>query len=150
VEMSEKIEEFSFRVGEGQGRRGRFFLVFFFFFFFFGTASPTSRYSRFCAAAVVAAIRRRDVALKRFHVAVHFVGIVPSIEMVIYTAGRRTRSILAPLGLAAGELRQGPDCSESFPQIWLFRASRAVIAVVRPSPTLSGIGRITSSRASTA
>jgi urea transport system permease protein len=69
-----------------------------------------------------------------------FVGIVPSIEMVIYTAVGGRMSIF---GAVWGSLLVNfakTSLSESFPQLWLFGLGALFIAVVLAFPNgLSGI-----------
>ena len=69
-----------------------------------------------------------------------FVGIVPSIEMVIYTAVGGRMSIF---GAVCGSLLVNfakTSLSESFPQLWLFGLGGLFIAVVLAFPNgLSGI-----------
>jgi urea transport system permease protein len=69
-----------------------------------------------------------------------FVGIVPSIEMVIYTAVGGRMSIF---GAVWGSLLVNfakTSLSESFPQLWLFGLGGLFIAVVLAFPNgLSGI-----------
>ena len=71
-----------------------------------------------------------------------FVGIVPSIEMVIYTAVGGRMSIF---GAVYGTLLVNfakTSLSESFPQLWLFGLGGLFIAVVIAFPDgLSGIWR---------
>jgi urea transport system permease protein len=71
-----------------------------------------------------------------------FVGIVPSIEMVIYTAVGGRMSIF---GAIYGTLLVNfakTSLSESFPQLWLFGLGALFIAVVLAFPDgLSGIWR---------
>ena len=59
-----------------------------------------------------------------------FVGIVPSIEMVIYSAGGGRLSI--PGGVYGTLLANfaKTSLSESFPELWLFELGGLVIAVV--------------------
>jgi urea transport system permease protein len=78
-----------------------------------------------------------------------FVGIVPSIEMVIYTAVGGRLSIL---GAVYGTLLVNfakTSLSESFPELWLFGLGALFIAVVLAFPNgLAGIWATTCSRAS--
>ena len=69
-----------------------------------------------------------------------FVGIVPSIEMVIYTAvGGRTSIIGAIYGTILVNFAK-TSLSESFPQLWLFGLGALFIAVVLAFPNgLAGI-----------
>jgi urea transport system permease protein len=65
-----------------------------------------------------------------------FVGIVPSIEMVIFCRRRRA-AVAARRGLrrAPGELGARRVFSERFPELWLFAMGGLFIAVVMPSRT---------------
>jgi urea transport system permease protein len=69
-----------------------------------------------------------------------FVGIVPSIEMVIYTAvGGRTSIFGAVYGSLLVNFAK-TSLSESFPQLWLFGLGALFIAVVIAFPDgLAGI-----------
>ena len=80
----------------------------------------------FCVAAVFAAIGGAMFALNVGFMSPSFVGIVPSIEMVIYTAVGGRLSIL---GAVYGTLLVNfakTSLSESFPQLWLFGLGGAV------------------------
>src|SRR6201991_623063 len=94
----------------------------------------------FCAAAVFAAIGGAFFALEVGFMSPSFVGIVPSIEMVIYTAVGGRMSIF---GAVYGTLLVNfakTALSESFPQLWLFGLGGLFIAVVLAFPNgLSGI-----------
>src|ERR1700756_2670847 len=94
----------------------------------------------FCVAAVFAAIGGAMFALNVGFMSPSFVGIVPSIEMVIYTAVGGRLSIL---GAVYGTLLVNfakTSLSESFPQLWLFGLGGLFIAVVLAFPNgLSGI-----------
>ena len=71
------------------------------------TASPTSRSSPSASAPIFAAIGGAMFALQVGFMSPSFVGIVPSIEMVIYTAvGGRLSILGAVYGTHAGQLRQ--------------------------------------------
>ncbi|MDR3376216.1 MAG: urea ABC transporter permease subunit UrtC [Ancalomicrobiaceae bacterium] len=94
----------------------------------------------FCLAAVLAAIGGAMFTLQVGFMSPSFVGIVPSIEMVIYTAvGGR----LSLLGAVYGTLLVNAAktaFSESFPQLWLFGLGGLFIAVVLAFPNgLAGI-----------
>lgn len=96
----------------------------------------------YCAAAVFAAIGGAMFTLNVGFMSPSFVGIVPSIEMVIYTAvGGRTSIFGAVYGaLMVNAAKTG--LSESFPQLWLFGLGGLFIAVVLFFPDgLSGIWR---------
>src|SRR6266480_3333300 len=96
----------------------------------------------FCAAAVFAAIGGAMFTLEIGFMSPSFVGIVPSIEMVIYTAVGGRMSIF---GAVYGSLLVNfakTSLSESFPQLWLFGLGALFIAVVLAFPDgLSGIWR---------
>ena len=104
------------------------------------TASPTSRSSPSASAAIFAAIGGAMFALQVGFMSPSFVGIVPSIEMVIYTAVGGRMSIL---GAVYGTLLVNfakTSLSESFPQLWLFGLGGLFIAVVLAFPNgLAGI-----------
>ena len=94
----------------------------------------------FCAAAVFASIGGALFTLEVGFMSPSFVGIVPSIEMVIYTAvGGRTSIFGAVYGaLLVNFAKTG--LSETFPQLWLFGLGGLFIAVVLFFPNgLSGI-----------
>src|SRR6202047_4568795 len=94
----------------------------------------------FCMAAIFAAIGGAMFALQVGFMSPSFVGIVPSIEMVIYTAVGGRLSIL---GAVYGTLLVNfakTSLSESFPELWLFGLGALFIAVVLAFPQgLSGI-----------
>src|SRR6201991_2147229 len=94
----------------------------------------------FCAAAVFAAIGGAFFTLEVGFMSPSFVGIVPSIEMVIYTAVGGRMSIF---GAVYGTLLVNfakTALSESFPQLWLFGLGALFIAVVLAFPAgLSGL-----------
>jgi urea transport system permease protein len=96
----------------------------------------------FCAAAIFAAIGGAMFTLEVGFMSPSFVGIVPSIEMVIYTAVGGRMSIF---GAVYGSLLVNfakTSLSESFPQLWLFGLGGLFIAVVLAFPDgLSGIWR---------
>src|SRR5258706_258986 len=92
----------------------------------------------FCIAAMFAAIGGAMFALNVGFMSPSFVGIVPSIEMVIYTAMGGRLSIL---GAVYGTLLVNfakTSFSESFPELWLFGLGGLVIAVVLALP--DGLG----------
>jgi len=94
----------------------------------------------FCAAAIFAAIGGAMFTLEVGFMSPSFVGIVPSIEMVIYTAvGGRTSIFGAVYGsLVVNFAKTG--LSETFPQLWLFGLGALFIAVVLAFPDgLAGI-----------
>src|SRR5713226_6693210 len=94
----------------------------------------------FCIAAMFAAIGGAMFALNVGFMSPSFVGIVPSIEMVIYTAVGGRLSIL---GAVYGTLLVNfakTSLSESFPELWLFGLGGLFIAVVLAFPNgLAGI-----------
>src|SRR5471030_687837 len=94
----------------------------------------------FCVAAIFAAIGGAMFALNVGFMSPSFVGIVPSIEMVIYTAVGGRLSIL---GAVYGTLLVNfakTSFSESFPELWLFGLGGLFIAVVLAFPNgLAGI-----------
>ncbi|MGY8637875.1 urea ABC transporter permease subunit UrtC [Bradyrhizobium sp. 14AA] len=94
----------------------------------------------FCIAAVFAAIGGAMFALNVGFMSPSFVGIVPSIEMVIYTAVGGRLSIL---GAIYGTLLVNfakTSLSETFPELWLFGLGGLFIAVVLAFPNgLAGI-----------
>src|SRR5665647_2741765 len=94
----------------------------------------------FCVAAIFAAIGGAMFALNVGFMSPSFVGIVPSIEMVIYTAVGGRLSIL---GAIYGTLLVNfakTSFSASFPELWLFGLGGQFIAVVLAFPTgLAGI-----------
>src|SRR6266699_3633157 len=94
----------------------------------------------FCIAAIFAAIGGAMFALEVGFMSPSFVGIVPSIEMVIYTAVGGRLSIL---GAVYGTLLVNfakTSLSESFPELWLFGLGGLFIAVVLAFPNgLAGI-----------
>jgi urea transport system permease protein len=96
----------------------------------------------FCAAAIFASIGGAMFTLEVGFMSPSFVGIVPSIEMVIYTAVGGRMSIF---GAVYGTLLVNfakTGLSESFPQLWLFGLGALFIAVVLAFPDgLSGIWR---------
>jgi urea transport system permease protein len=94
----------------------------------------------FCAAAIFAAIGGALFTLEVGFMSPSFVGITPSIEMVIYTAVGGRMSIF---GAVYGSLLVNfakTSLSETFPQLWLFGLGALFIAVVLAFPNgLSGI-----------
>src|SRR5580693_1119297 len=94
----------------------------------------------FCVAAIFAAVGGAMFALEVGFMSPSFVGIVPSIEMVIYTAVGGRLSIL---GAVYGTLLVNfakTSLSESFPELWLFGLGGLFIAVVLAFPNgLAGI-----------
>jgi len=94
----------------------------------------------FCVAAIFAAIGGAMFALNVGFMSPSFVGIVPSIEMVIYCAVGGRLSIL---GAVYGTLLVNfakTSFSESFPELWLFGLGGLFIAVVLAFPNgLAGI-----------
>ncbi|WP_047309588.1 urea ABC transporter permease subunit UrtC [Rhodopseudomonas palustris] len=96
----------------------------------------------FCLAAMFAAIGGAMFTLNVGFMSPSFVGIVPSIEMVIYTAvGGRLSIFGAIYGALLVNLAK-TSLSESFPQLWLFGLGALFIAVVLIFPNgLAGIWR---------
>jgi urea transport system permease protein len=96
----------------------------------------------FCMAAMFAAIGGAMFTLEVGFMSPSFVGIVPSIEMVIYTAvGGRLSIFGAVYGTLLVNFAK-TSLSESFPQLWLFGLGALFIAVVLAFPDgLAGIWR---------
>ena len=94
----------------------------------------------FCLAAVLAALGGAMFTLQVGFMSPSFVGIVPSIEMVIYTAvGGRLSLIGAVYGTLLVNAAK-TALSESFPQLWLLGLGGLFIAVVLAFPNgLAGI-----------
>ncbi|MFZ5734660.1 MAG: urea ABC transporter permease subunit UrtC [Pseudomonadota bacterium] len=94
----------------------------------------------FCIAAVFAAIGGAMFTLNVGFMSPSFVGIVPSIEMVIYTAVGGRLSIFGAVYGALVVNFAKTTFSESFPQLWLFGLGGLFIAVVLVFPNgLAGI-----------
>ena len=92
----------------------------------------------FCVAAIFAAIGGAMFTLDVGFMSPSFVGIVPSIEMVIYTAvGGRLSIFGAVYGTLLVNFAK-TSLSESFPQLWLFGLGGLFIAVVLAFPNGSG------------
>src|SRR5579872_2927268 len=89
----------------------------------------------FCAAAVFAAIGGALFTLEVGFMSPSFVGIVPSIEMVIYTAVGGRMSIFGAIYGSLVVNFAKTALSESFPQLWLFGLGALFIAVVIAFPT---------------
>src|SRR4030088_2366565 len=88
----------------------------------------------FCVAPIFAAIGGALFALEVGFMTPSFVGIMPSIEMVIYSAVGGRLSIL---GAVYGTLLVNfakTSLSESFPELWLFGLGGLFIAVVLAFP----------------
>jgi urea transport system permease protein len=96
----------------------------------------------FTLAAVFAAIGGAMFTLQVGFMSPSFVGITPSIEMVIYTAvGGRLSIFGAVYGTLLVNFAK-TSLSESFPQLWLFGLGALFIAVVLAFPNgLAGIWR---------
>ena len=96
----------------------------------------------FCAAAVFASIGGALFTLEVGFMSPSFVGIVPSIEMVVYAAVGGRLSIL---GAIYGTLLVNwakTSFSESFPELWLLGLGALFIAVVLAFPNgLAGLWR---------
>ncbi|HEC60097.1 hypothetical protein LCGC14_1346470 [marine sediment metagenome] len=94
----------------------------------------------FCVSAVIAAIGGAMFTLQVGFMSPSFVGIVPSIEMVIYAAVGGRMSLI---GVVYGTLlvNSGKTIfSETFPELWLFLMGGLFIAVVMFFPNgLAGI-----------
>jgi len=96
----------------------------------------------FCLAAVFAAIGGAMFTLQVGFMSPSFVGIVPSIEMVIYTAVGGRLSIFGAVYGALLVNFAKTSLSESFPQLWLFGLGGLFIAVVLIFPNgIAGIWR---------
>jgi len=96
----------------------------------------------FCAAAVFAAIGGAMFTLEVGFMSPSFVGIVPSIEMVIYTAVGGRLSILGAIYGALIVNAAKTSFSESFPQLWLLGLGALFIGIVLAFPNgLAGIWR---------
>ena len=96
----------------------------------------------FCMAAVFAAIGGAMFTLQVGFMSPSFVGITPSIEMVIYTAVGGRQSIFGAIWGTLLVNYAKTSFSESFPQLWLFGLGALFIAVVLAFPNgLSGIWR---------
>jgi urea transport system permease protein len=96
----------------------------------------------FCAAAVFAAIGGAMFTLQVGFMSPSFVGIVPSIEMVIYTAVGGRGSILGAIYGTLIVNAAKTSFSESFPELWLFGLGSLFIVVVLAFPNgLAGIWR---------
>jgi urea transport system permease protein len=94
----------------------------------------------FCLAAAIAAVGGAMFTLQVGFMSPSFVGIVPSIEMVIFCAvGGRDSLVGAVVGTLL--VNWGKTVfSESFPELWLFAMGGAFIAVVLAFPRgLAGI-----------
>ncbi|MFM0099442.1 urea ABC transporter permease subunit UrtC [Paraburkholderia nemoris] len=94
----------------------------------------------FCIAAVLAAIGGAMFTLQVGFMSPSFVGIVPSIEMVIYAAvGGRMSLVGAVYGAVLVNLGK-TWFSESFPNLWLFLMAALFIGVVMAFPNgLAGL-----------
>lgn len=94
----------------------------------------------FCLAAMLAAIGGAMFALQVGFMSASFVGIVPSIEMVIFAAvGGRLSLVGAVYGTLLVNFGK-TYFSESFPQLWLFLMAALFISVVIAFPNgLAGL-----------
>ena len=94
----------------------------------------------FCLAAALAAVGGAMFTLQVGFMSPSFVGIVPSIEMVIYTAvGGRLSLIGAVLGTLLVNWAK-TTFSETFPELWLLGLGGLFIAVVLAFPNgLAGL-----------
>ena len=96
----------------------------------------------FCAAAVFAAIGGAMFTLQVGFMSPSFVGIVPSIEMVIYTAVGGRQSILGAIFGTLIVNAAKTSFSESFPELWLLGLGALFIGVVLAFPNgLAGVWR---------
>ncbi|MBY0381867.1 MAG: urea ABC transporter permease subunit UrtC [Xanthobacteraceae bacterium] len=94
----------------------------------------------FCVASIFAAIGGAMFVLNVGFMSPSFVGIVPSIEMVIYTAVGGRLSILGAIYGALLVNYAKTSLSESFPELWLFGLGALFIAVVMAFPNgLAGL-----------
>ena len=91
----------------------------------------------FCFAAALAAIGGAMFTLQVGFMSPSFVGIVPSIEMVIFCAVGGRTSILGAVYGALMVNWARTTFSESLPQAVAVRDGRLFIVVVWPSPTAS-------------
>ena len=109
---------------------------------FSGYAVASFKMFAFCLAAAFAAIGGAMFTLQVGFMSPSFVGIVPSIEMVIYTAvGGRTSLFGAVYGTLLVNWAK-TTFSESFPELWLFGLGGLFIAVVLAFPDgLAGLFR---------
>jgi urea transport system permease protein len=109
---------------------------------FSGYSVSSFKIFAFCFAAALAAIGGAMFTLQVGFMSPSFVGIVPSIEMVIYTAVGGRSSIL---GSVCGALLVNfakTRLSESFPELWLFGLGALFIVVVLSFPEgLAGVYR---------
>jgi urea transport system permease protein len=107
---------------------------------FSGYSVSSFKIFAFCFAAALAAIGGAMFTLQVGFMSPSFVGIVPSIEMVIYTAVGGRSSIL---GSVCGALLVNfakTRLSESFPELWLFGLGALFIVVVLSFPEgLAGV-----------
>jgi len=94
----------------------------------------------FCAAAMFSAIGGAMFTLQVGFMSPSFIGIVPSIELVIFCAvGGRLSIIGAVYGTLLVNWAK-TSFSESFPELWLFAMGALFIAVVMAFPTgLAGV-----------
>jgi urea transport system permease protein len=94
----------------------------------------------FCLAALLAAIGGAMFTLQVGFMSPSFVGIVPSIEMVIYAAiGGRMSLVGAVYGAILVNLGKS-WFSESFPNLWLYLMAAMFIGVVMAFPNgLAGL-----------
>ncbi len=109
---------------------------------FSGYSVASFKIFAFSVAAMFAAIGGAMFTLNVGFMSPSFVGIVPSIEMVIYTAvGGRLSIFGAVYGTLLVNFAK-TSLSESFPQLWLFGLGALFIAVVLAFPNgLAGIWR---------
>ncbi len=107
---------------------------------FSGYDVATFRVFAFCLAAMLAAIGGAMFTLQVGFMSASFVGIVPSIEMVIFAAvGGRMSLVGAVYGTLLVNFGK-TYFSESFPQLWLFLMAALFIGVVVAFPNgLAGL-----------
>ena len=102
----------------------------------------------FCLAAGISGIGGALFVLQVGFISPSLVGIVPSIEMVIFAAVGGKMSLLgAVYGTLAGEYRQELVLRRTFPQLWLYFMGGLFIAVVMLFPNgLAGLVEAASKR----
>ncbi|WP_024882097.1 urea ABC transporter permease subunit UrtC [Methylosinus sp. LW3] len=114
---------------------------------FSGYSVSSFKIFAFCFAAALAALGGAMFTLQVGFMSPSFVGIVPSIEMVIYTAVGGRSSIL---GSVCGALLVNfakTRLSESFPELWLFGLGALFVVVVLSFPEgLAGVYRSSAPR----
>ena len=101
---------------------------------FSGYAVANFKIFVFCLAAAFAAIGGAMFTLQVGFMSPSFVGIVPSIEMVIYTAVGGRLSIFGAIWGTLLVNYAKTSFSETFPQLWLFGLGALYIGVVMAFP----------------